>query len=221
MSAPALEAAPVREELELGRPGGGGPGDAGPDGGGGGGGDPDDDQRRVSLYRFGMMFALISITTLFATLGFIFYIRSRNADLWEPIHLPSALWLSTAILLLSSLTLELARRALANHEWFAYRRRLLLTSYLGLAFLTSQLLALGELAKAGVFLPRNPHASTFYLFAAAHGLHLLIGMIAVNYLLFRRGRTWNRHRELSGLVATYWHFLGGMWMVLFGLLAIL
>jgi cytochrome c oxidase subunit III len=217
----ALDAAPTVVELESGQPGGGGPRDAGPDGGGGGGGGEPNDEHRAGMNRFALMLALISITTLFATLAIVFILRSRSAMEWQKIRLPMALWLSTGILGLSSFTLEKARHALREHRWFAYRRRLLLTSYLGLAFLTSQLLALGELVRQGVFLPGNAHASTFYIFAGAHGLHLLGGMVALNFLLFRRGRTWEYHSEVSGLVATYWHFLGVTWLFLFALLAIL
>ena len=216
----ALEHAPVLE-LELKVPGGGGPGDHGPDDRGGGGGGDRDDERRGNLYRFGLAVVLISITALFATLALIYYARSRVPDWWQPVTPPPALWLSTGILLVSSAMLELARRALAQHRWFAYRRRLALTSFLGFAFLASQLMALAQLARQGVFLSRNPHASLFWVFTGAHGVHLLGGMIAINCVLFRRGATWAHHRLLTGVIATYWHFMGVIWVALFAILLML
>ncbi len=217
----ALEHAPV-VELELKLPGGGGPGDHGPDDrGGGGGGDRDDERRRGNLYRFGLALTLISITTLFATLSLIYYMRSRVPDWWQPVTPPRALWLSTGILVASSGMLELARRALVERRWFAYRRRLALTSFLGFAFLASQLMALTQLAEQGVFLAGNPHASLFWVFTGAHGIHLLGGMIAINCMVFRRKATWQKHRLLTGVIAIYWHFMGVIWLALFAILLML
>lgn len=217
MSAPALEAAPVEVEIKV--PGGGGPGDLGPgDDGRGGGGGGDDDGRRVKLYQFGLLLAIISITTLFAAVSMIYYARSRTAFYWEPIAAPPALFLSTGILMLSSLMIEWARNALDDRRWFVYRRRLLLTSFLGFSFIAAQLIALSELVRQGYYLRSNPHASIFYVFTGLHGIHLLVGMAVLNYLLLRRKKSWQTHRIVSKLVATYWHFMALVWV---GLLAIL
>jgi cytochrome c oxidase subunit 3 len=218
----ALEHAPV--ELEPVLPGGGGPGDEGPfdRGWGGGGGDGGDDEaRRLTLYRMGLALALISITSLFIAVTMIYYTRSRIPFYWEPISAPHALWLSTGILMLSSLMIVWARRALGRRAWFVYRRRLLLTSFLGLAFIAAQLLALTELLKQGFYLRSNPHASVFYVFTGLHAAHLIVGMMLLNYLLFRRGFTYRRHVALSGLVAIYWHFMGVIWLALFAILLLL
>jgi cytochrome c oxidase subunit 3 len=217
----ALEPAPV--ELDVYIPGGGGPGDFGPDdpGRGDGGGGGDEDRRRVTLHQLGLLLAIISITSLFLSVVMIYYTRSRIPSYWEPIKPPPALWLSTGILLLSSVMIEWARRALADHRWFVYRRRLLLTSFLGFSFLAAQLIALTELVRHGFLLRSNPHASVFYVFTGLHGLHLVGGMIALNYLLLRRGRNWLSHRNRSSLIAIYWHFMGVVWVALFAVLLML
>ncbi len=220
MSALALEAAAAEVEVKL--PGGGGPGDLGPqDPGGGGRGDGDDHRRRAVLYKLGLALALISITSLFFAVVLIYYTRSRMPFYWEPIHPPPALWLSTAILLLSSLMIEWARRALADRRWFVYRRRLLLTSFLGFSFIAAQLIALSELVRQGYYLRGNPHASVFYVFTGLHGAHLIGGMAVLNYLLLRRGRNLARHQMVSQLVAIYWHFMGLVWMGLFAVLMLI
>jgi cytochrome c oxidase subunit 3 len=218
MSASAVETAPVEIEVKV--PGGGGPGNLGPDGrGGGGGGGGDDDGGRLKLYRLGLALALVSITTLFVSATLIYYSRSRLPLYWQPIRPPHALWLSTGILVLSSLMMEWARKALAAHRWFVYRRRLVLTSFLGFSFIAAQLLALAELVGQGFYLRSNPHASVFYMFTGLHGVHLVGGMMVLNYLLLSRGRNWNRHRMVSNLVAIYWHFMGLVWVGLFTVLA--
>lgn len=216
----ALEHAPVAVEPVF--PGGGGPGEGGPDdpGGGGGGGDGDE-RRRMSLYKLGLGLALISITALFAAVAIVYYTRSQIPQYWVPVRPPRALWLSTGILLLSSLMIEWARRALHEHRWFVYRRRLLLTAFLGFAFIAAQLLALTELVREGMHLRLNPHASVFYVFTGLHGVHLGGGMLVLVYLLLRRGRNWFRHRTVSDLAAIYWHFMGILWVALFALLLLL
>jgi len=213
----ALATAPVDIEIKF--PGGGGPGDLGPDDRGREGGG--DDERRTRLYQFGLALALVSITSLFVAVTAIYYTRSRVPFYWEPIEAPPALLLSTGILMLSSLMIESARRALAGRRWFVYRRRLLLTSFLGFSFIAAQLLALSELVRQGYYLSSNPHASLFYVFTGLHAIHLAGGMCVLNYLLLRPVRNWRWHRMISHLVAIYWHFMGVVWVALFAVMMLL
>ena len=137
MSPQALDAAAAEVATKL--PGGGGPGDRVPDDPGGdgrGGGD----QPQAMLYRLGLALALASIAALFISLVVVYVVRSRTATYWQPVHPPPALWISTGMLLASSLTFEWARRALAKGEWLVYWRRVLLTAWLGASFLGAQLL---------------------------------------------------------------------------------
>jgi cytochrome c oxidase subunit 3 len=221
MSAPALDAAPAADQVELHVPGGGGPGDILGGGGGGGGGRDDDGTRRYSLQRLGILLATVSIFSLFTALATIFVARSHNLFFWAPVTVPKTLWISTGVLIVSSLWFEMARRALARRDLAAYRERLLATSMLGLAFLACQCFSMYELAKQGVFAQGNPHASLFYFFTGIHGAHLLGGLVAVNWLVLHGRRTWYREEAASGNVAFYWHFMSVIWMALFGMLLVL
>jgi cytochrome c oxidase subunit 3 len=223
MPALALDAAPAEEQIERPIPGGGGPGDFGGgrgDGGGGGGRD-DDGARRYSLQRLGILLATISIFSFFSALAIMFVARSRNAFFWSPIAVPKTLWVSTGLLIVSSIWFELARRALARRNLTAYRERLLVTSMLGLAFLGCQCFSMYGLAQQGLFARWNPHASLFYLFTGIHGAHLLGGLVAVNWLILNGRRTWRREEAASGNIAFYWHFMSVVWMALFGVLLVL
>ena len=222
MSAMALDAAPAAEELELPVLGGGGPGDAGPfDGGGGGGDGRDDDDPDGALQRLGVLLAMISIAALFTALCLAFLLRSRTQSMWVSVPMPRVLWLSTALLLFSSLTMQSARKALVRRDGLRYRNRLLFTGLLGLAFLSSQLTGIYELARTGAYASGNPHAALYYLFTGIHGVHLLGGLVAVNWLVLRPSRSWAREREANGTVAIYWHFMDLVWAALFGILLML
>lgn len=195
-----------------------------PEGRGGGG---DDDARRKSsgMGLFGMRIALIPISILFMATAFVFYVRSRNGINWQSVPMPSLLWLSTGLILVSSWTLQRARRGLREDRYGVYVRWLLRTLYLGLGFLASQVFALQQLVTQGMFLRHNPHSSMFYVVTVSHGAHLFGGLIALAYLLIRAVLHLDdsHHglvtmRRINVVTALYWHFLAGLWVCLFLLL---
>jgi cytochrome c oxidase subunit 3 len=180
---------------------------------GGGGGDGDGPRKPSGTGMFGMRIALIPITVLFIATGLIYYARSRTGINWRSVPMPTLLWLSTALILVSSWTLERARAALRGANYRSYARWLLRTLYIGLGFLASQALALQQLVTRGLFMRHNPHSSLFYVVTISHGIHLFGGLVALTYLLLRsRG---DATRRVVVVTALYWHFLAGLWVCLF------
>lgn len=161
---------------------------------------------------------------MFTALTSAYIVRAASANDWKPIAMPRILLLSTALILVSSVTLEFARRKLKATAESSYRRWLLLTTGLGVGFLISQLLAWRQLVGQGVYISSNPHSSFFYLLTATHGVHLLGGLTALFYLLVRAKRSQvdeqsNERRFASAdAVTLYWHFMDGLWIYLFLLL---
>ncbi len=190
---------------------------------GGGGGDDDDARRRPhGIGLFAMRLALVPIAILFLATAFIFYMRSRTGINWRSVPVPTLLWLSTALILVSSFTLERARAALAADKYGVYTRWLLRTLFIGLGFLASQCLALEQLVTRGLFMRHNPHSSLFYIITGSHGLHLAGGLIALGYLVIRAGFHLNDSpagrasmRRINVVTALYWHFLTVLWVCLF------
>ncbi len=213
------------EELKHSGPNGGGPRDLDPDDrGGGGGGDDDRDPPGYvpGAGLLAMRFVLVSITALFITVGIAYFARSRSPVNWQHIRVPHLLWLSTALILASSWTLETARAAFERKANQQYVGWLEATLAAGLAFLASQLFALRELVSQGIYLRHNPHSSLFYVVTGAHGLHLLGGMAALCYLLFKSTLRpevilldFRRQRARAAVSALYWHFLAVLWVGLF------
>jgi cytochrome c oxidase subunit 3 len=134
------------------------------------------------------------------------------------------LWLSTSLILISSVTMEVSRRSLRSLNDAGYGRWLVVTAVLGLGFLGSQLLAWRQLVRQGVYIATNPHSSFFYLFTAAHGLHLLGGLVALTFLMLRTARKRDtaegelRRVGAADAATIYWHFMDGLWVGLFLLL---
>jgi cytochrome c oxidase subunit 3 len=132
---------------------------------------------------------------------------------------PRILWVNTLILVASSFTIQAARRYLHEDQRAAFKRWWALTTGLGILFLGGQLIAWRQLARQGVFLVTNPSSSFFYVLTAAHGLHLVGGILA---LLYVSQRNWQRSRMSLGTAADvasiYWHFMDGLWVFLLALL---
>lgn len=152
---------------------------------------------------------------------------------WHPLVVPPILWINTAILLLSSLTIEIARRHLFHEvdvmeEWLglgrpAVRRAspwMIGTVILGVLFLIGQWIAWKQLASQGLFFTTTQNSHFFYLVTATHGLHLVLGIAA---LLFALGALFLLRRvEMRQITvdctAWYWHTMGIFWIFLFVLL---
>ncbi len=166
------------------------------------------------LYRVGLIATCLSILAFFTALVLAYYWRSKRPPFWDPIPLPKTLWVSTALILASSMTFEAARRLFRRGKWRVASQLLLATASLGAGFLASQLTAWRELVRHGAYLAQNPHSSFFYLFTGLHSAHLIGGLIAL--LIVVMGRS--KRRELVDVVAYYWHFLGILWIALFAVL---
>jgi cytochrome c oxidase subunit III len=189
------------------RPGGG----PGPTGAGAAGvlGNPD---------LFGLWAFLGTVAMLFIGFTSAYILRRASAD-WQPLTAPPMLWFNTVALLASSATLETARRRLRGWDLPGCERFLLLTGGLGLLFVAGQYVGWQQLAAQGVFLASNPHSSFFYVLTALHALHLFGGLCwFVAVMLRLRRMAYLPGEDGLRLFATYWHFLGGLWVYLLWLL---
>lgn len=176
------------------------------------------DSHRITTW---IIFAAVAMTF---SAFVVAYLALSAGSGWKPIVMPRLLWLSTGLIISSSLTFNVARRSLKQNDQARHRQWLLWTLILGLGFLVSQLLSWRQLAAQGIYLASNQHSTFFYLLTGAHGVHLLGGMIALSYLWLRaRRRQINRYAEMKyrasvDVVSLYWHFMDGLWIFLFLLL---
>ncbi|WP_431285652.1 cytochrome c oxidase subunit 3 [Humitalea sp. 24SJ18S-53] len=146
--------------------------------------------------------------------------RMEMAD-WQPPPQPRLLWANTGVLLLSSAALHYARSAVRRGNIGGVRDGLVVGSAAAVIFLAGQVLAWRELAAAGYTPTSNPADAFFYLITAAHGLHVLGGLVALARTGTRlwRGDEMERLRLSVELCTTYWHFLLIAWIALFSMLA--
>ena len=151
------------------------------------------------------------------------YIVLRGVPAWQRIELPWLLWPNTAILLLSSIAIDISRRAIRRNDLPSMKRWLATGGILGLVFLVGQLAAWRQLVVAGVYLPSTLQSGFFYILTGLHGLHLLGGVVALGLVLAKaiKDRLTAFNYEPLKLCALYWHVMDALWVYLFLLLLLL
>lgn len=191
--------------------------DADVPGGGNGGGHEGAVPRRA--YITGMTIALGAVLMFFMAMVSAYIVRKNMpGNGWLPLSVfPRILWLDTLVLVASSFTLARARSFLLAGRGAAFRRLWIITIGLGALFLAGQWIACEQLAAAGVYLATNPSSSFFFVFTAAHGVHILGGLAALLCVICLRKPKIDRG-VATEVVAMYWHFMDGLWLFLFLLL---
>ncbi len=186
-----------------------------------GGGDfGGDGYRSEERYKLAVWIGIGGIIMFFASITSAMIVRRAGED-WRSIDLPYALWYSTAALLASSLTFELARRQLRRGTVAALRIWTTATAALGVAFLCAQYAGWLDLLGQGIAVNGRISGSFFYLFTAAHGAHVVGGLVVLAYITVRVWRTkiWPTRKPAIEAAAIYWHFMDVLWLVILGLLA--
>lgn len=177
----------------------------------------------LSTGKLGMRLLIASLAMLFAAsiTGYI-VVRTR-AEVWPPAGmpaLPSGLWLSTLLIVLSSATMAWAVAGIRRDLQRPLRLGLLLTFLLGLAFLASQTVNWFGLVAADVRPGANLYAFTFFVLTWLHALHVVGGLVPLGLVTaraWRGGYTAGFHPGVE-YTAMYWHFLDVVWLVLFAVL---
>jgi len=193
---------------------------------------------RLRRARLGLLIGLIGVLMIFISFTSAYIVRQGMPTFdpatntlvldWFSVRLPGLLFLNTIVLLLSSGTMELARRrtlrdarspdaalsAESRIPWLA------LTVLLGLSFLVGQWTVWRELAASGFYISTIPSSSFSYLLTGMHGAHLLGGILALlaagTDALLRRPI--ESRAILVDVAGRYWHFMAVLWVYILCLL---
>ena len=163
------------------------------------------------------LFVLLGGTAMvFGSLTLAFVFRRGFSDDWGALPKPPILWFNTAVLLASSLALELSRRALRSGDGRRFNQWWNAGTGLGLLFLAGQAVAWRQLRVAGQFVSTSPGSSFFYVLTTAHAFHLVCGLAALGFVgvQARRFRLGPARRTAIDIAAIFWHFLDGLWLFL-------
>lgn len=199
--------------------------------GGSDGGDHDQDffgsdtSSNKNIPRIFTMFLLLVVLMTFGGLCGAYIVLATNGALeWRPFDLPYQVWISTAIILASSFTYHISKNLLWENRQEKAKKWLLITTVLGAAFISSQILAWFMLYRRGVYWSGNPYAGFFYILTAVHAVHVAGGICALGAIVIR---SWYKtfsdeeleyRQNLAKVVGWYWHFMDALWIVILLLL---
>jgi cytochrome c oxidase subunit 3 len=174
-----------------------------------------DQRKRIHPHKFTLWVGIASIIMMFA--GFTSaYIVKRNLTNWVTFDLPEIFWYSTAVILLSSLTIMASRKLFKQGEMAKYRRLLAVTMLLGILFVILQTIGFLSLWEKGFTLTKNVSFSFLYIIVGLHALHVLGGVIALLIVLIKAFSV--RIKTYSSvpidLMSIYWHFVDFLWIYL-------
>ena len=201
-------------------------------------------EMRLRRARLGLGVGVLGIVMVFVSFTSAYIVRQGLPTLdprtntlvhdWFPLPLPALLFFNTGLLLISSVTMELARRQVARFitptraasipNVFAGREGtilwLALTAVLGLSFLKGQWTVWREMEASGFYVASSPSSSFVYLLTGTHGVHLLGGIFALlasgATVLFRRSA--ESRVVVLDVTAWYWHFMTLLWVYILCLL---
>ncbi len=171
--------------------------------------------------RVGLVVFLAMVSSLFAIFITAYWMRAHHGH-WSHMALPVVLWANTAMLVLASVALHMARRAVAQDKRSTVVNATAITGLLSVGFLAGQYVAWMDIAASGHYMTGSPTTAFFYVLTTVHGLHVLGGLWA----WARTARKLWRGAELDSvrlsieLCSVYWHYLLLVWLVLFAVLAL-
>ena len=172
-------------------------------------------RNKIHPHKFTLWIGIGSIVMMFAGLTSA-YIVKRNQANWLGYDLPVMFYYSTAVIILSSITMRISENYFKEKEMPQYRKWIVITTCLGILFLILQIIGFNQLWNTGITLTKNVSYSFLYVIVALHALHVVAGVIA---LLIIFAKAFSRRQKLYSAVpiemmSTYWHFVDILWIYL-------
>ena len=174
-------------------------------------------RKKIHPHKFTLWIAIASIIMMFAGLTSAYIVKGELPG-WTTLEMPKLFYYSTGVMLLSSLTMQMALKAFKERKMQQYRRLITITAVLGLVFIAMQIFGFMQLAKSGVTFEGGSGKGQFlYIIFGLHALHVLGGAIALLVIFFKAFsiKIRNYNAVPVEVVSTYWHFVDLLWLYLF------
>lgn len=176
--------------------------------------------RTARSYKLLLLFAMISMTMMFAGLTSAFVVSKSRADWLKDFQLPTAFFFSTVVIICCSVTFHLAKKAIAKDNQSATTKYLLATLAFGIGFVVLQFVGFGQIVENGYYFTGAASSITttfLYIVTVVHLLHLAGGLISLLIIIYNHFKQKYNSTQTLGieLGAMYWHFLDLLWVYLF------
>jgi cytochrome c oxidase subunit III len=172
-------------------------------------------KKKMHPHKFTLWVAIGSIVMMFAGLTSAFIVKSNQTG-WVPVVMPKVFWASTAAMLISSITLQVALRSFKQRVMRQYRLFMGVTLLLGIAFVALQWMGFQQLWAQQVTFRGAGAGQFLYVIFGLHALHVAGGIIALLVMLIKAfaGKVKLYSAIPVEVVATYWHFVDLLWIYL-------
>jgi len=169
--------------------------------------------------KFALWLFIVSVLMLFGAWTSAYLVK-RGEPGWSSFELPMQFWVSTVIILLSSVSMVWARHSASRDNLEHTKLALGITTALGLGFLVAQWIAWQKMVEMNYYFAgsgSNSSSSFIYVLTGFHGLHIVSGVIFLLLVLYAafNYRVHSKNMLKMEMCSTYWHFLGGLWLYLF------
>lgn len=177
--------------------------------------------KRKRAKKMMLWFGIVSLAMSFAGFTSAYVVSSKRADWLQDFELPQAFYFSLVVILLSSLTMQLAKNSVVKGHNKAGTVLLLATFVLGSVFIWLQILGFDQIIGLFGYNPTGPTSNITYtyifLIAVVHILHVVAALIAVLVVLIRHlaGKYADGKTLGVELANTFWHFVDFLWIYLF------
>ncbi|GAB2498510.1 MAG: cytochrome oxidase subunit III [Cytophagales bacterium] len=175
-------------------------------------------EQPISMHpkKFALWLFMVTVVMLFAAWTSAYIVRQAEGN-WLEYDLPQVFWITSGIVVLSSIALQWAYFSAKKDNFANLRTGMVLTVLLGIGFLVGQWYSWVALVDREVFFVGNPAGSFLYVITGMHALHLISGLIFLIIVLIStfRLKVHSQAMNTMEMATTYWHFLGGLWLYLF------
>ncbi|NHM06766.1 heme-copper oxidase subunit III [Flavobacterium sp. CYK-4] len=182
---------------------------------------PEEEKARSERsFKLLLLFAMLSMTMMFAGLTSAFVVSKSRADWLKNFQMPTAFFISTAVIIGCSITFHLAKKAIQKDNRSATSGYLWATLALGILFVFLQFRGFGEVIAMGYYFTgtaSNITTTFLYVVTVAHLAHLAGGLISLLIIIYNHFKQKYNSGQTLGieLGAMYWHFLDLLWVYLF------
>ena len=180
----------------------------------------EDQLRTARSYKLILLFAMVSMTMMFAGLTSAFVVSKSRVDWLKDFQLPTAFYYSTLAIIGCSVTFHLAKKAIQKDNKSNTTRFLLATLALGILFVILQFVGFGQIVENGYYFTGSESSITttfLYIVTVVHLIHLAGGLISLLIIIYNHFKQKYNSTQTLGieLGAMYWHFLDFLWLYLF------
>ena len=175
--------------------------------------------KTIKAKKMMLLFSMLSIAMTFAGLTSAYIVSKARPDWLKNFELPFSFSLSTAIIVLSSITIWIAKKNLKKNNNSKSTNWLFITFVLGVLFIILQFVGFNSLISKGFFFTGAQSTITtsfLYVLTVLHLAHLFAGMIVLTVVIYNNHKGKYKKEKLGfELAVTFWHFLGILWLYLF------